>query len=174
MPTPPRPARPAASRAAAGPGARPMDDATRMAHEQACIRLIHGFARALDRYDYDAVLRLWAEDGVFSVPGRDHHGHAGLRAWMARREKDMICRHIVTNIVVDVIDHTRAVASAYCSAWRIRGWRGREPGPMALPAYVVDYADSFVRDPERGWLFASRRVEVALAGMEQRQAMRTG
>ncbi len=152
----------------------PMDDPTRLAHERACERLIHGFARALDFYDYDAVLRLWSDAGVLSVPGRDHHGHAGLRDWMGRREKDLICRHIVTNIVVEVLDGTTAEASAYCSAFRVRGWRGREPGPMMPPAYVVDYADRFIRDPARGWLFLSRKVTVALAGVEQRQALRTG
>ena len=118
MPNPPRSSRPSVRpsvRPDADPRAVPapdvqMDETTRLTHEQACTRLIHGFARALDRYDYDAVLRLWAEDGVFSVPGRDHHGHAGLKAWMARREKDMICRHIVTNIVVDVIDPTSEIA----------------------------------------------------------------
>ena len=151
-----------------------MDDLTRLAYERACERLIHGFASALDLYDYDTVLRLWSDDGVLSVPGHDHRGHPGLRDWMARREKDMICRHIVTNIVVDVHDETTATATAYCSAYRVRGWRGREPGPMMPPAYVVDYADAFTRDPARGWLFARRKVSVALAGVEQRQALRAG
>lgn len=151
-----------------------MDDVARLAHERACERLIHGFARALDMYDYDTALLLWSEDGVLSVPGHDHAGHSGLREWMARREKDMICRHIVSNLVVDVLDNTTATARAYCSAYRVRGWRGREPGPMMAPAYVVDYADRFVRHPVRGWLFAHRQVTVALAGVEQRQALRAG
>lgn len=151
-----------------------MDDLIRLAHERACERLIHGFARALDLYDQDGVLRLWAEDGVFSVPGCDHPGHAGLRAWMGQREKDMICRHIVTNILVDVLDDTTATATAYCSAYRVRGWRGREPGPMMPPAYVVEYSDRFTRDPTRGWLFSRRAIAVVLAGVEQRQALRAG
>ena len=151
-----------------------MDDLTRLLHERACERLIHGFARALDAYDYDGVLRLWAEDAVFSALGHDYAGQAGLRDWLALREKDMICRHIVTNVVVEVIDDVTARASAYCSAWRIRGWRGREPGPMNPPAYVVDYADRFARDPVRGWRFSRREVTVALAGVEQRQALRSG
>jgi len=151
-----------------------LDDLARLAHERACERLILAFASALDRYDYDAVLRLWAEDGVLALPGQDHAGHVALRDWMARREKDMICRHIVTNITVDVQSDSTATASAYCSAYRVRGWRGREPGPMMPPAYVVDYADTFTRDPQRGWLFARRAVRVALAGVEQRQALRGG
>lgn len=151
-----------------------MDDLARLAHERACERLIHGFARALDRYDYDAALRFWAEDGVLSLPGQDHTGHAALRDWMNRREKDMICRHVVTNLLVDVQDDRSATATALCSTWRVRGWRGREPGPMMPPAYVVDYTDTFTRHPARGWLFARRVVTVALAGVEQRQALRAG
>lgn len=151
-----------------------MDDLARLAHERACERLIHGFARALDRYDYDTALRFWAEDGVLALPGQDHVGHAALRDWMNRREKDMICRHVVTNLLVDVQDDRSATATALCSTWRVRGWRGREPGPMMPPAYVVDYTDSFTRHPVRGWLFARRVVTVALAGVEQRQALRAG
>lgn len=151
-----------------------LDDLTRLAHERACERLIYGFARALDRYDYDAALQLWAEDGVLALPGQDHAGHAALRDWMLRREKDMICRHVVTNLLVDVQDDRTAAATALCSTYRVRGWRGREPGPMMPPAYVVDYSDTFIRPPGRGWLFARRVVSVALAGVEQRQALRAG
>ncbi|MBW6493328.1 MAG: nuclear transport factor 2 family protein [Burkholderiaceae bacterium] len=151
-----------------------MDELIQLAHERACERLIHSFARALDQYDYAAALRLWADDGVFVALGREHKGHSGLLDWMNQREKDMVCRHIVTNIVVDVQSETHASASAYCSAWRVRGWRGREPGPMSLPAYVVEYTDAFVRDPAKGWLLSRRDVAVALAGVEQRQALRSG
>lgn len=151
-----------------------MDDLTRLIHERACERLIHGFARALDLYDYDGALRLWSDTGVLAVPGHDHRGHAGLRDWMGQRERDMVCRHIVTNLTVDVVDETTATAGAYCSAWRVRGWRGREPGPMMPPAYVVEYADTFTRDPALGWLFARREVRVALAGVDLRQALRAG
>lgn len=151
-----------------------MDDLARLAHERACERLVFEFARALDRYDYDAGLRFWAEDGVLALPGQDHVGHAALRDWMNRREKDMICRHVVTNLMVDVLDDRNATATALCSTWRVRGWRGREPGPMMPPAYVVDYTDTFTRHPGRGWLFARRVVTVALAGVEQRQALRAG
>jgi hypothetical protein len=149
-----------------------MDDLARFAHERACIRLISGFTRALDLYDYDSALRFWAKDGVLALPGQDHVGHAALRDWMNRREKDMVCRHVVTNVLVDVHDDQTATATALCSTWRVRGWRGREPAPMMLPAYVVDYSDTFIRNPEHGWLFARRVVTIALAGVEQRQALR--
>lgn len=151
-----------------------MDELVRLSHERACERLLYGFTRALDRYDYEAALAFWAEDGVLSMPGRDHAGHAEIGRWMAQREKDMICRHIVTNVVVDVIDDTTAESTSYCSTWRVRGWRGREPGPMVPQAYVVEFVDRFTRDPARGWLFARREVRVALAGVEQRQALRAG
>ncbi|WP_187972553.1 nuclear transport factor 2 family protein [Aquibium microcysteis] len=145
---------------------------TRLTHERACERLIYALARALDRYDYDAALALWSEDGVLCVPGRDHAGQGEIRRWMGQREKDMICRHIVTNVIVDVIDDVTAEATSYCSTWRVRGWRGREPGPMVPQAYAVEFIDSFQRKDDQGWLFARREVRVALAGVEQRQALR--
>lgn len=150
-----------------------MDTLIQIQAERACERLILRFARLLDAYDYEGVLRLWTDDGVMSALGRDHTGHPGLRDWMNRREKDLICRHFVSNIMIDVIDENRAVGNSYASAYRIRGWRGREPGPMNAPSYVVEYADSFRRDPERGWLIARREVIVAMAGVEQRQALLT-
>ena len=148
-----------------------MDSLSRIEVERACERLILRFARLLDIYDYEGVLQLWADDGVLSALGRNHSGHSGLRNWMKRREKDLICRHFVSNVMIDAIDEAHAVGFSYAATYRIRGWRGREPGPMNPPAYVAEYSDSFRCDPGRGWLFARREVTVALAGVEQRQAL---
>jgi hypothetical protein len=148
-----------------------MNELTLIQAERACERLIHRSVRLIDAYDYEGFLRLWAADGEMSALGKDHVGHAGLRAWLSGREKDLICRHFVSNTIIDVIDENHATGHSYATAYRIRGWRGREPGPMNLPSYVLEYADSFRRDPDLGWLIARRNVTVVIAGVEQRQAL---
>jgi hypothetical protein len=148
-----------------------MDDLNRMLNERACERLCYLFARHLDAYDYEGVLGLWSEDGVIAALGKEYSGLSSLRDWIGKREGDLICRHMVTNVLIDVIDDQHATGSCYAAAYRIRGWRGREPGPMSPPAYVVEYTDSFRRDPVRGWLFSRRDVTIAMAGAEQRQAI---
>ena len=143
-------------------------------HEAACQKLIHRFAYALDHYDYTGVLSLFTDDAEFSAFDRSYQGLSGLKSWLARRETDMITRPNISNVIVDMVNDKEAIGTARCTVYRLRGWRGKEPGPMANPVYVLDYKDRFIRDPKRGWLFSRREAVIVLAGVEQRQWISQG
>lgn len=155
-------------------GYRIMDDLQRLMAERACEKVIHRFAQALDAYDFEGVLQCWTEDGVLQAPGEDFSGYPGLRRWLEQREKDLICRHVMTNVQVNVLDAELAEAHSICATWRVRGWRGREPGPITTPAFLVDFHDSFRRGATGEWRLALRRSRISLANVEQRQFMRVG
>ena len=82
------------------------------------------------------------------------------------REDHLICRHFVTNAVIDVIDENRATGYCYTIAFRARHMRGKAPAQMETPQFIVEYHDAFVCDPARGWLFSRRDVTAAFENMQ--------
>ncbi len=148
-----------------------MDDLNRLMIERACERVVNRYANLLDAYDHDAFMELWADDAVLNMLGREYVGHAAIRGWLEAREPDMICRHLVTNIVTDVINGISATGVCYTIAYRARGQRGQEPGLIEPPTFVVRYFNEFALDPVRGWVFARRDVLADLAGEEQIRAL---
>jgi hypothetical protein len=151
-----------------------MDELTRMLGERACEKLTCSYANLLDAYEHDRFLALWTDDAVLNMLGREHRGPDGIRGWLETREPDLICRHLVTNVVTEIIDDRRATGFCYTIAYRARGWRGREPGPLEAPPFLVQYESEFRRDPVRGWLFSRRDVAAALVGAEQLAALQAG
>ena len=143
-----------------------MDAAERMLAEHACARLCHLYAGRLDAYDYERFMELWADGATIVMLRSPLVGEAAIRGWLARREPDMICRHLVTNVVIDVIDADHARGSCYCIAFRARHMRGKEPGEMETPTFIVEYRDEFLHDARRGWLFARREVVASFRSMD--------
>jgi hypothetical protein len=145
-----------------------MDDLERLLSERACERLLHLYANRIDAYDYDGFMELWAEGGVWNVLGNVMSGLPAIREGLERREDHLICRHFVTNAVIDVIDENRATGYCYTIAFRARHMRGKAPAQMETPQFIVEYHDAFVCDPARGWLFSRRDVTAAFENMRGR------
>lgn len=135
-----------------------MDDLTRMLAEHACQRLVHSYANWIDAYDYERFMGLWADDAQWLIYGRESRGLAAIRITLEARPKDMAIRHLTTNIVIDVTGANEAQGRCYAVAFRAEGYRRVRPAPLALPRFLVDYRDAFVRDPARGWLFRRREI----------------
>ena len=148
-----------------------MDLLTRIAAERDCERLVHDYANLLDAYDHDRFLALFAEDAVLAMLGRDHVGPAGIGAWLAAREQGMICRHLVTNLVVRLDGPDRALGTCYTLAFRAGQALDSPPGALTTPTFLVHYHDRFTRHPARGWLFSRREVVADLVGPDQMRAL---
>ncbi len=138
-----------------------MDDLQRLIIEHACERLVNLYAVRIDAYDYDGFMELWTESGVWNMLGNAMTGLPAIRAGLEAREDHLICRHFVTNTVIDVIDVNRAKGFCYTLAFRARHARGNAPAQMETPQFIVEYRDAFVRDPARGWLFARRDISAS-------------
>ncbi|WP_231848766.1 nuclear transport factor 2 family protein [Sphingobium sp. SYK-6] len=135
-----------------------MDETTRRAIEWDCTRLINQYTLLNDAADWEAVAALYAEDGQMARPsapdkpviGRD----AILAAFLARPAR--AARHVVSNVVVDVISETEATAKSIIllyqgSANPDGGLPIRDPnGPL-----IGTYTDRLCKTTE-GWRFAER------------------
>ncbi|MBB5985212.1 hypothetical protein HNP60_001186 [Sphingobium sp. B1D3A] len=135
-----------------------LDEITRRAIEWDCTRLINQYTLLNDAADWEAVAALYAEDGQMARPsapdkpviGRD----AILAAFLARPAR--AARHVVSNVVVDVISETEATAKSIIllyqgSANPDGGLPIRDPsGPL-----IGTYTDRLCKTAE-GWRFAER------------------
>ena len=138
-----------------------MDDAARIAIEQACRRLVVQFAKFNDDWDHEALAALFVEDCEFARPldpelpyfGRDKV-HAIFRDRKAR-----LTRHVMTNILITVVSADEARGNSYVtmlSSPHTDGWPREAEG-----IFVGAFDDVFVRTAD-GWKFKSRRGNVAL------------
>ena len=125
-----------------------MERLDRFEAELACSRLVALYGRASD--GGRGVEDLFAEDGVLHIYQR-LQGREAMRAARELRPKNMLTRHITTDVVIDMVDEDHARGSCYVTAY-VLPEGGSELG---LPAVVGEYTDEFVRT-EAGWKFASR------------------
>jgi len=148
---------PLAGLAACG-NARFMNDDQRRAMEADCARLIRLYANLADAGQWERVAELYTTDSRFARPSRPGDfviGRAAILAsFTARPPRPQ--RHVVANIVVDVVDDSQASAFSVMLLFT-----GEVPADGGLPLrdatgpLVGSYTDRLVRTAE-GWRFAER------------------
>jgi len=119
----------------------------------ACNTLIR-FFRGLDDRDYDTMVRLLADDGVWHRQGKDLRGPAMMRDELAKRSPTMVIHHLLTNVVLLSCTQTEAVVSAYMSV--VRHDSGK---PASGPAPSTDIENirtltARMRATQGGWRIA--------------------
>lgn len=135
-----------------------MHDDERRAIETDCARLIRLYANLADAGRWSEVASLYAVDGRFARPSRPDEPVIGreaiLASFTARPPRPQ--RHVVANIVVDVVDSSHTTAFSVMLLFT-----GGVPEDGGLPLrdaagpLVGSYTDRLVRTAD-GWRFAER------------------
>jgi hypothetical protein len=128
--------------------------------EAACTRLVYAFARTNDYWDHEALADLFVEDCIFARPlDPDHpyHGKAAVHA-IFRDRKPRLTRHVMTNIIIDVLSDTQAKGSCYVTMVSSAEPKGPQAGEGI---FFGGFDDEFVNTAD-GWKFKSRIGHVAL------------
>ena len=132
----------------------------RLQIEHACARLSIAYANHVDARRYDAFVELFAEDAELDAGGL-LRGREAIRRAMARRSDRLRSRHVLTNILVDVIDADHARGVTYLTLYRHVGdTPDGQPIDRTLPAGIGQYDDEFVRG-RNGFRFARRVLTLA-------------
>lgn len=131
---------------------------TRRAIEADCARQINLYALLNDAGDWEGVAALYHEHGRMarpSAPDAFVEGRAAiLAAFEARPPRKT--RHLVGNIVVDVVDEDNATATSCIVLYQGTAGEAGELAKMAPGQPLVGgFRDKFVREGEQ-WLFAER------------------
>ena len=138
-----------------------MDELTRISIERACGRLPLLFAKYADNGDHAALAQLFTEDCEFArplQPAYPFYGRAAVQG-VFRDRPPILVRHIVSNVLVDVISPTEARGSNYLAM--LSSHASTEPPQEAGALYVGGFEDHYVKTAE-GWQFKSRYGRVVL------------
>lgn len=135
-----------------------MDGIERILVEADCSRLIKEFSRCTDTFDYDRAMALFVPDCTFSRADDVYNGIDGLRAALNRRASDRRTCHIVSSIIVDVVDGDNAHGGADALVF---GYRGNleegEEVPLGTPDSIVRFEAGF-RRTDAGWRIAKWHI----------------
>jgi ketosteroid isomerase-like protein len=123
--------------------------------ETACQRLVVASYSLMDQGRYDETAALFTEDAVWVRGGKPVSGRAAILEALRQRPETDVSRHIVTNVLVDVISDGEASATACFIP--LRGAR-REDGTVVMPpiSNVGDLTYQF-RHGADGWRIADLR-----------------
>ena len=125
-----------------------------------CAHLLVAFGQFRDDRDSDGAASVMAPDGVWDRDGTELKGPEQVRKAVDQLRHETVLRHVLTNVLVDVIDSTHAKARAYYTVFRHDGPAGTAlplPRPLSGPTRMGDYEAKFVKLPE-GW-----RISYAVA-----------
>ena len=139
-----------------------MDNAIRRVIEHACQHLSIAYAHTAD-FGHDAAFaNLFTDDAVLETSLVQVRGKAEIEASMKKRPAELRSRHIITNMLIDVIDEDHARGLSYLSLYRHVGPESLQSEPIDVsgPAIIGHYDDRFVRTP-MGWRFERRKLHVA-------------
>ena len=127
--------------------------------------LAQRYAQASDRRDADALLGLFASDGVIEMPGTQLEGHEQLATVPGILEGMFIAtQHKVHNVLVDV-DGDRASGEVYCTASHLRE---TEQG-LEVEDWAIRYQDQYMQHNGQ-WVYSRR--ELVIDWVERRPAAR--
>lgn len=138
-----------------------MKDKKRLRIEAECGKLPLLFAKYADNGDHAALAGLFTEDCIFARPFQpDHPFHGRDRVQAIFRDRPpILVRHIVTNVLVEVIDEGRARGTNYLAM--LSSHASTVPPQEAGGLYVGGFEDQYVKTGD-GWKFTRRMGMVAL------------
>lgn len=138
-----------------------MTELERVLAEREIARLPLLFAHYVDNGDHASLAGLFTPDCQFARPFQpDHpfHGREKVQA-IFRDRPPILVRHIVTNVLIEVIGETQARGTSYLTM--LSSHQSVEPPQEAGAIYVGGFADDYVKTGE-GWQFARRMGRVVL------------
>jgi hypothetical protein len=138
-----------------------MKDKKRLRIEQEVAKLPLLFAHYADNGDHAALADLFTENCEFARPFQPDlpfYGRDRVQA-IFRDRKPILVRHIVSNVLVDVISETEARGTNYLTM--LSSHDGLEPPQPSGAIYVGGFEDHYVL-AEGKWRFMSRHGRVVL------------
>lgn len=125
--------------------------------ELACADMALKWTHNIDRHNIDAVVALFAEDGVLhGPPGVVMKGRDAIRKGLSRRDPNRVTRHVLAPPVITLTGPD--AAEGVTEYILFDGYRDQHPGeealPLSLPLAVGEFHQSY-RRVDTGWLITS-------------------
>ena len=129
-----------------------------------CAQVLLRFYDAFDNWNYEAMAELFTEDGVWHRAGKALKGREAIVTELRSRSSTQVIRHVVTNLLVDVVDDDHAEARLYLTAYRHDSGAPRTvPAPIGLPAMLLVVSARLLRCPD-DWRITEQVMQREFAG----------
>ena len=140
-----------------------------MAAERRCEHAVVEFTAAFDLGDFDRMVQLFAEDGVWKRQDGDVVGMSQLQQLMRSRPAGLLVRHALTNMQTTFLSSVDAVVESYVTVYRHDfPAEPRRPAPLNGPNLVGRYRDQLSLR-EHGWKLVGREVVVDFKQQQSEQ-----
>jgi hypothetical protein len=164
---PVRYARPAGSNSRKGADAmvESLSVAERFEIERACERLIFTYVRLLDIGNLGAAADCFAAEGSLRrplAPDQVIQGRETIRTSLLARPRELLTKHLATNIMIEVDSRDRAHGLSYLTMISTTPPAGAAPPfPSQGPIWFGEFEDWFILE-EGAWKFLERRGSVQM------------
>ncbi len=144
-----------------------MDEDRKLAIEWQCAKLLTHYYNLVDQGDFDTAVTLFTPDVVWSMDGDEYHGQDGNLSGMHKLLDESLIRHVISNIVVTVIDedHAEAVTYLVVYCYPKRDVAGGKLETVAANRFS-EVANTLVRT-EEGWHISRREIKTVMATPEE-------
>ena len=137
-----------------------MDALQKLLIADECERLSYNYARWIDLGQAARAAELFTDDAELVLTAGPMVGREEIDSFFAKRQTaPVVSRHVITNVIVDVLGEQEASGMAYITFYR-QPLGDQGPAPVAPPVSVGHYDDTY-RLTAAGWRFSSRRSVVA-------------
>ena len=127
--------------------------------ERACEQLVYAYSRALDLGDMSGAADFFSENGSIArpmTPDQVVHGREAIRASLLTRPKNLITRHLATNVMIKVESRDRASGISYLTMIATTpGAEAKPPFQSNGPTYFGEFKDRFILE-HGAWKFEQR------------------
>jgi hypothetical protein len=138
-------------------GSLAMNDHDKMLIEWTCEKIVKQFVQYLDANQLDQLGELFTEDASYARPVDPSNVLVGRTAIVdaLKRRPPRITRHLMTNVVIEVISEYEAHGVSYCSFTGSTNVNGAAPVMADPKLFLAEFRDTFVRT-NSGWKIKSR------------------
>jgi hypothetical protein len=100
-----------------------------------CTQVLIRFFNCFDRFRYEEMADMFAPGGVWHRAGQALSSRAAVIDALGARSRTQVVRHVVTNILVDVVDRNTAETLLYITAYM----HDTGTAPTAVPVIRMPY-----------------------------------
>ena len=142
-----------------------MDAHEKQKIQQECRDIITNLVTLSDCGAGEAALVYFVPDGVWIRGGEPMTGHREILAYFNDRTPGMLTRHLVSNMMVNVIDEYTATGLSYYTAYIYDSGPASLtlPVPLGVPFSVGEWHDKF-RLTDNGWRLVHRETKRLFKG----------
>jgi SnoaL-like domain len=128
------------------------------AAEWDCTQLLFRFYYWFDLFRYEEMVALFSPNAVWHRAGKVLRGREEIIAILRERSTTQRVRHVLTNVLVDVMDATNANAVLYLTAYQFdSGQRLTAPPSIRSPSLLLVVTAHLVKTDDN-WLIAEQKT----------------